>query len=349
MPRRAPRRPPGRGGGGERARPRLRRSRNASAEGALDLVEEALVRLVGPLVGVPVEFLEQAPLLVGQMARDDDVHEHALVAASVPVKHGHAFAAEHHDRAGLRPRVELELLVAVEGRDLDRRAECGLGHRQVDGRVDVVALAHEAWVGSHVDAHVCVPCARAEDAGVPLAGEADLLAVVDAGWNLDVQPALFDDAAGALADRAWRLDAPARASARRARLRANELPEDAARDLLQAAGTATRRTGRDLAARLCAVAAAALASHRDAERNLADGAAGRLDEFDLDVGAEIRAARPHARSEEIVSEERGEEVGEVAEVEVSRLEAAAAQPGVPVAIVELARLRLRQHLVGLDD
>src|SRR5581483_9418644 len=243
----------------------------------------------------------------------------------------------------------LELLVAVEGRDLDRRAERGLGHRQVDGRVDVVALAHEAWVGSHVDAHVCVPCARAEDAGVPLAGEADLLAVVDAGWNLDVQPALFDDAAGALADRAWRLDAPARASARRARLRANELPEDAARDLLQAAGTATRRTGRDLAARLCAVAAAALARHRDAERNLADGAAGRLDEFDLDVGAEIRAARPHAARDEIVSEERGEEVGEVAEVEVSRLEAAAAQPGVPVAIVELAGLRLRQHLVGLDD
>ena len=61
-----------------------------------------------------------------------------------------------------------------------------------------------------------------------------------------------------------------------------------------------------------------------------------------------RAAAP-ADAEQVVAEERGEEVGEAAEVERARLEAAAAQARVAEAVVELARLGVREHLVRLDD
>ena len=69
-------------------------------EGALELVEEALVGLVRPLVRPRVEVLEQAPLFLAQMARHDDVHEHALVASAEALEHGHTLAAEDDDSAG---------------------------------------------------------------------------------------------------------------------------------------------------------------------------------------------------------------------------------------------------------
>src|SRR5205814_1716842 len=56
-----------------------------------------------------------------------------------------------------------------------------------------------------------------------------------------------------------------------------------------------------------------------------------------------------AHAEEVVSEERREEVGEAAEIERARLEAAAAQTGVAEAVVELAPLGVREHLVRLHD
>jgi hypothetical protein len=74
--------------------------------------------------------------------------------------------------------------------------------------------------------------------------------------------------------------------------------------------------------------------------------------LDLDLGGHV-AASPgppaRGRAEQVVTEEGGEDVGEVAEVEVCRLVAAAPQSGVPEAVVELARLGLREHLVRLDD
>jgi hypothetical protein len=87
----------------------------------------------------------------------------------------------------------------------------------------------------------------------------------------------------------------------------------------------------------------------DLERHLARHPCRRVRELDLDGGDEIRAARARrAPAEQILAEERREEVREAAEVEMARLEAAAPQACVPVPVVELARLRLREHLVGLD-
>ena len=122
--------------------------------------------------------------------------------------------------------------------------------------------------------------------------------------------------------RARLLDPPARAGARRAGLGADELAEDASRHLLQPPGSVARRAGRDLGARLRAVAPAARAGHGRLERHLARDAVGRLDEVDLDrrdeVGAARAAASGAAAEQHVVAEEGREEVGEVAEVDVAR-------------------------------
>src|ERR1019366_8494563 len=104
-------------------------------------------------------------------------------------------------------------------------------------------------------------------------------------------------------------------------------------------GAAARRAGRHVAAGLGAVAVAMRARHRDLERHVTRRSACCFDELDLDRRGEISAARDAA--EQIVAEERREEIGEAAEVEVARVEAATAEACMPVPVVEIARLRLR--------
>ena len=108
--------------------------------------------------------------------------------------------------------------------------------------------------------------------------------------------------------------------ARRARLRADELAEDAARDLLQPAGAAARRARRDRRCR------ARRRRRRSARTSRRPGTAPRasspraastssISTVARDVGAARAAA---AAAEQVVAEEGGEEVGEAAEVEVAR-------------------------------
>ena len=89
------------------------------------------------------------------------------------------------------------------------------------------------------------------------------------------------------------------------------------------------------------------------EGHLAGHAVRGLDEVDLDRRCEVCAAGASttgaAAEEDVVAEEGREEVGQVAEIDVAGLEAAAPQARVAVAVVEIARLGLREHLVRLDD
>src|SRR5207247_6162030 len=219
---------------------------------------------------------------------------------------------------------------------------------------DVVALADEARVGTHTDEHVHVARTAAECATVSLARQADALAVVDARRDVDVDRALVDRAARAAAVLARVLDDPAAASAVPARRRPDELAEDAARDLLQPAAAPASAAARDGRPGRDAVAATGAAHDRDLERDARGLAARRFDEVDRHLGGDIRTTRApggaaRRGAEEVLPEEGREEVAEVAEVEVRRREAAGAQPGVTEAIVELARLGVREHLVRLRD
>ena len=232
--------------------------RRADQRNALpELLEEALVRLVRLVVAQALELLEQLALLVGEAARNGDVDEHAVVAAAEALEHRHAVAAQRAHLAGLRARLELELDRAVERLDRDRRAERGLDDREVDLREHVVALAHEPLVGPDAHRDVEVARAAAERARVALAREADALAVVDArpapstssDRSSSVRPAPVHVSHGML-------DLAPGALAFGARRRADELAEEAPRDLLQPAVAAAALADRDVRARLDAVAVA---------------------------------------------------------------------------------------------
>ena len=187
---------------------------------------------------------------------------------------------------------------------------------------------------------------------MPLARQADALTVVDPRRDLDLERPLFEQATGAVARLARVLDRSPGAAAGRTRLRPDELAEHAARHLPQAAGPATCRTRDDRRPRLGPVTAATRARDRDLERHLARRAACSVGQVDLDTCGDVRATtapRAAGDAEEVVAEERGEQVGQVAEVERRRLEAAAAQAVVPETVVHLTALAVRQNLVGLDD
>jgi len=85
----------------------------------------------------------------------------------------------------------------------------------------------------------------------------------------------------------------------------------------------------------------------DLERHPPADAGRRLGKLDLDARDHVRAASATAGAEQVVAEKRGEEIRERAEVEMAGLEASAAQTGVPVPVVQLARLGVGEHLVGL--
>ena len=79
-----------------------------------------------------------------------------------------------------------------------------------------------------MDLDIDVTGPASEQPGMSFAGEPDPLAVVDPCRNLDLERALLQHSAGALALLAAVLDPPARPAARRAGLRAHELSEHAA-------------------------------------------------------------------------------------------------------------------------
>jgi hypothetical protein len=300
-----------------------------------------------------LEVLQETALLVREVARDCDVDEHAVVAAAASLQYRHAPAAQHADLARLRARLELELGVAVERVDGHGGAEGRLRHGEVDGGDDVVAVAHEARVGAHVDLDVDVARPPAEGARVALAREADSLAVVDPRRDVDLQLTLLGHPPGARAVRARRLDHPAGAPAARAALRPDELAEHGARDRLQPPKPLAGRAGRRRRAGGGARPGARGAADGDGEGHAAANAARRLDELHLDLGEHVSAARgaparPAAEAaEEVVAEEGREEVGEVPEVELGGPEPTGSEALVAVTVVELSCLRLREHLVGL--
>ena len=298
-----------------RRRPSTETRRQAQRNALFSLSKKpSSSRSVRLLVDVALELLEQAPLLVVEPPRHGDVDEHALVAAAEALEHGHAAARAGRDLARLRPRLNSSSMSPSSVGTVDRRAERGLRHRQIDRREDVVALAHEARVGPHVHEHVEVAGAAAERAGVALAADADALAVVDPRRDLDLERPLLDDAARAVARRctAARRSGRDRRSARHA-CGADELAEDAARDLLEPAGAAARRAGdgrRARARRRCRRSARTAPRPGTARRASTPRAASTSSISTSAATSAPRAgARAPAGAEEVVAEERREEVG----------------------------------------
>ena len=107
--------------------------------------------------------------------------------------------AQRDRLAGLRAGGDLDRDLAVQARHLHGRAERRQRRRDVDHRVQVLLVAHEALVLAHPDDDVEVAVRPAALAGVAAPAQPDPLAVGDAGRDVDVQRARLGRLAGAVA------------------------------------------------------------------------------------------------------------------------------------------------------
>ena len=124
---------------------------------------------------------EELALALAQIARDDHVEHHPLVAAAAAANARHAAPAQGDHGAGLGAGGHLDLLVAVERGHAHGRAERRRRGGHVDHGHQVVAVAQEALVLAHVDQHVQIAGRAAALARVAAAREPDALVVGDAG------------------------------------------------------------------------------------------------------------------------------------------------------------------------
>ena len=264
-------------------------------------------------------------------------------------EHRDALALAHDDVARLGPRLDLEVLVALQAGRLDGAAERRLHHADRHLAVDVELVALKAGVGFDRHHHIEIAGRAALGAGHPATGDAQRLTVVDAGGDRQLERRLLLDHAGPAAvaarrgdhlalavtaragglhrEEALAVDHLALAVARGARLRLGPGRRAAAVALL--AGVATRHGDLPLDAR-----------HRLRERDHDAG---------LEVGAAARTAAAAARKAQ-VAEQVPEQVPEAAKDLVGPLEAAKAgprRPLVPVLVIQLALVVVAQDLERL--
>src|SRR5439155_12267493 len=269
---------------------------------------------VGILADLLRELDEQAALLRIQAARDANVEMHAQIAAASARERGHALAAQDADVARLHAWWDLELDLPLGRGHGDGRADGGVHHGQPDHRDQVVAVADEAVVGPHAHLDEGIAGMATGDTGVPLPLDANPLAVVDPGGDLDVERPLLDEPPLSVAALAWRLDDHPGAAAARAAGCAHELTEHALRDLLDPAGPAACQVRDRRGSRLGAGPPAALAGDRDLQGNLHLRPAIGSGDGDLDGCSDVGAATTPSGSpglpEEPFAEEGGEQVGD---------------------------------------
>src|SRR5688572_16300969 len=135
-----------------------------------------------PQLGEP---LEQRALLLREVARGDDVQGHEEVTSPPPLQMWHSLPSQTEDRARLRPGFDPEPLRPVEGLDLDLSAERGLGDRDVEHAVQVLALPDEGLRRLDLDADDQVPRGTAGHARVALSAHAEVHALEDARGDIE--------------------------------------------------------------------------------------------------------------------------------------------------------------------
>src|SRR5215218_579401 len=128
----------------------------ASTEGSAHAAEEAvaLARAEVVLLQRLVQPLRHLPLLLAEVGRDDHVEDHPLVAAAAGAEPRQAAAADQLFVAGLGPRRQLDLTLALERGNGNRGAEHRLGRRDRDDADQLRAIALEALVLGDLDLDV---------------------------------------------------------------------------------------------------------------------------------------------------------------------------------------------------
>ena len=110
-----------------------------------------------------------------------------LVASPARAHVGNALAAEAQTGAVLRARGHFELDRTVDGRDIDGVAQGRLAEIYAEVVIDIAALAPKQRMRPHAHRDVEIAVSAAARSRLALAAEPDLVAVVDAGWDGDLQ------------------------------------------------------------------------------------------------------------------------------------------------------------------
>ena len=243
--------------------------------------------------------------------------------------------------------------VRLEQGQLDRRTECGCGHRHRDVAAQVGAVAGEHRVGRHVDLDVEVPGGSTARADLALVGELDTGAGVHACRDLHGdRPARADaSVAGALA--AGLGDDLAVATAGGTGAEGADLAEERALDLLHLAATVAGLAGHRARSRCGTAAAADVAQDGGVDLQLTGDPEGRLGELDLEPHERVLAATG-ARTRSTALGAAGtlaaeEGVHDVGEREPSSLARTAATERISAQVVHPALLGVGEDVVGGGD
>ena len=267
----------------------------------------------------------------------------------------HATAPQPDLRSGLDTRPNLQILIALDSRYPRSRPQCGLRDGEVQVVEDLGSVPSKAGMRRHVDGHVQVARRPAARPGLALAGEADLMPLVDAGRDRDAQLLALLQSPVAVARRAGFVDHAPLAVAAHAFGDVDHLAEHRLADGPDFTAAAAGRAGYGRAAQGRAAPTARGALIEGFELDLALDPAHGLVERDPKVVSEVRAGRPSTapgttRRAAHAGEESIEQIAEPGEALRERRAAAhVTQPGPPDHVVDLAPLRVRENLVGLVD
>eukprot|EP00635_Sarcinochrysidales_sp_CCMP3193_P011936 CAMPEP_0118909476 /NCGR_PEP_ID=MMETSP1166-20130328/12039_1 /TAXON_ID=1104430 /ORGANISM="Chrysoreinhardia sp, Strain CCMP3193" /LENGTH=359 /DNA_ID=CAMNT_0006848911 /DNA_START=52 /DNA_END=1128 /DNA_ORIENTATION=- len=244
-----------------------------------------------------LELFDEGALVGREVGGDSDVDGDVVVAAVVALVEGRdALVGELESSAGLRAGGYRDVEGGfVEGAGLEGGAEDGVDGVDVEGRVEVLALPREGGVGLDAEEDVEVARGPALGAGVALAGETELGAVVDAAGDVDGDGLRLAADAVAVAGGAVLVDLLARAAARRARRLGLEVAEGRPRHLDDEARAAAGGAGRDPGPGLDAGARAAVARLEVLDLHALLAAEARHVEGQLQVRPEVVAAAGHGR------------------------------------------------------
>jgi hypothetical protein len=110
-----------------------------------------------------------------------------------------ALAAQAEDSSRLGFGGNLDGGGAIQRRDFDLATQCCRGERDRHFAMQVVVVALEDIVRLEVDLDIQIARRAAIDAMLALAGQANAIALIDPGWNLDRQRLVLLEAAGAVA------------------------------------------------------------------------------------------------------------------------------------------------------
>src|SRR5690606_21102579 len=292
-----------------------------------------------------LELLQQLALLGGQVDRGLDHDPAVQVTRRAAAHRTHALATQAEGLAGLGLGGDADFRFATEGRHVDHIAQRRLRDADRHFAVQVVAIAVEDRMLAHAHFHIEVARRGARGAGLAFATQADAVAAVHAGGNLDRQDLLVLDPARAMTLAAWAADHLAASATFRAALLHGENAALEPHLAVPVAGAA----GLDLAVfRTAAVAVAALGQGRDLDA-LLDAGHG-LFQVQLHHIADVRTAPRAAATTAGATETGAEDVAE--DVPHARGRPAASthavlERSVAVGVVRAALAGVGQDLVGL--